>query len=278
MSAWLDELRARLPRHAGLIDALAEMCADDERIAVLEIQCSIARGAGDEWSDLDMGLAAADAAWEDVAAELPDRLRSFAETVDVVAHRIAEWGTRPHRRIFCQYADGLQLDLVVQPVSNLAGRAPGAVVLYDPAGHLAQERRPAILRATVEDVRTWEVLGWELLANVAKYLARGSSWEAHDRLEGARAVALRLFAAAQGVEYPAFGLTSLLDADPPRLPDDLPATVAGIDDDGLREAAVAVARLMRVAAADARRALGAEGDASPMGDYVVGLLQARRSP
>jgi hypothetical protein len=273
VSAWLDGLRARLPRHAALLDALVALCEADERIEVLEIQCSIARGAGDEWSDLDVGIGAVDAAWEAVAASVPDRLRAVAETVDVLEHRIDEWGARPHRRIFCQFADGRQVDLVVQPVSNLAGRVPSAVVLYDPAGHLAQERRPPALTATADDVRTWEVLGWELLANVAKYLARGSPWEAHERLEGARAMALRVYAAAENVAYPAFGLTSLLDADPPRLPDDLDATVAGLDAAALRGAAVATGTLLRRTAADARRRLNAEHAESPMAQYVVALLE-----
>lgn len=273
-SAFLAALRARLPRHAALLEALVAVCEADERIEVLELQCSVARGVGDDWSDLDVGIGAADASWEAVADALPDRLRAIADVVDLLPHVIGEWGSRPHRRIFCQYADGRQLDLVVQPVSNLSGRVPTAVVLYDPAGHLASERHPAMLAASADDVRAWEVLGWELLANVAKYLARGSPWEANERLEGARAMALRLHAAAEGVTFPAFGLTSLLDADPPRLPDGLSATVAGIDADALRAAAIATGELLRRAAADARRRLGAEHAESPMAGYVLGLLRA----
>ena len=193
---------------------------------MLEIQCSIARGAGDELSDLDMGLTARDDDWQAVAVELPERLSSISHDRRPPRAHDAEWGTRPHRRIFVQYADGRQLDLVVQPTSNLAGRVPGAVVLYDPGGRLATERRPGSMHAGPDEVRTWELLGWELLANVSKYLARGSVWEALERLHDARGMALRLHAAAEGVTYPGFGLTSLLDADPPRLPDGLEATVS----------------------------------------------------
>jgi len=277
VSAWLDDLRGRLPRHAELIDALVAICAADDRIEVLELQCSIARGAGDELSDLDLGLAVRDQDWEAVAAELPDRLRSISGTVDLLDHTMPEWGTRAHRRIFVQYADGRQVDLVVQPASNLAGRVPGAVVLYDPAGRLATERRPASIAATADDLRAWEMLGWELLANVAKYLARGSAWEALERLNDARGMALRLWAAAEGVPYPLFGLTSLLDAEPQRLPDGLESTVSGLEPDALRRAAVACGQLLRHAAANAKSRLGIDGTETPMADHVLALLRPDRA-
>lgn len=272
MVSWLEALRARLPRHAALIDALLEICEADERIRVLELQCSVARGAGDELSDLDMGMAARDGGWEAVVDGLPARLRAIAGTVDLLVHAIPEWGTRPHRRIFVQYVDGRQLDLVVRPIEELAGRVPGAVVLFDPDGHLTTERRPAAAEATAADLRTWEVGGWELLSNVAKYLQRDSAWEALERLAMARDAALRLWAVAQQVPYPGYGLTSLLDADPPRLPDGLEATASRIDLDELRAAALACASLLRRGAAAARSVLAPDTTESPMAAYVSDLL------
>ena len=277
MEPWLDELRGRLPRHAALIDGLLDLCDRDARIRVLELQCSVARGAGDELSDLDMGVAATESDWEAVAADLPDRLRSLADCVEVHSHTIPEWGGRAHRRLFVQYADGRQLDVVVQPVTNLGGRVPGAIVLYDPDGHLERERRVPSAVATGEDVAAWERLGWELLANLAKYIARGSAWEALERLGQARDMALRLWAAAESVPYPVFGLTSLLDADPPRLPAGLDATVAGLDLAELTEAGRACAALLRTCADAARAALTPGATSSPMGAYVEGLLRFPRS-
>ena len=273
MEPWLEALRARLPRHAALIDELLALCRSDDRIRVLELQCSIARGAGDELSDLDLGLAARDDAWEVVADELAARLRGISATIDLLGHSMPEWGTRPHRRIFVQYADGRQVDLVVQPASAVAGRVPGAIVLYGPDGRLAEERVVSVATATAVDVRAWEVLGWELLANVAKYLARGSAWEAHARLDGARDMALRLCAVAEDVPYPLFGLTSLLDAEPPRLPDGLEATASGIDLDRLAIAVSACATLLRTSAAAARERIGAEDGESPMAAWVSERLR-----
>ena len=273
MVPWLAALRARLPGHASLLDALVTICRDDDRIRVLELQCSIARGAGDALSDLDVGMAVRDSEWEAVADELPDRLRRIAETVDLLAHAIPEWSNRPHRRLFVQYADGRQIDLVVQPAGALAGRVPGAVVLYDPDGRLADERFVAVARATPDDVRTWEVLGWEALANVAKYLERGSPWEALARLNEARDLALRLWAAAEEVPYPLFGLTSLLDVDPPRLPGGLDETAARAVLPELAVAARACADLLRAATARARTTLGATDTESPMAAWVIQRLR-----
>ena len=272
MDSWLEALRARLPRHAQLIDALVEVCHGDERIRVLELQASIARGAGDELSDLDLGMAVRDDEWERVADDLPDRLRRFAPAVDLLSHAIPEWGTRPHRRIFVQYADGRQIDLVVQPVASVNGRVPGAIVLYDPDDRMAQERVVSMATATAADVHAWEVLGWESLANVAKYLERGSAWEALGRLNEARDLALRLWAAGEGVPYPMFGLTSLLDADPPRLPAGIDGTAARADLDELATAARACASLLRDASARARARIGAEPE-SAMAAWVSERLR-----
>jgi hypothetical protein len=116
--------------------------------------------------------------------------------------------------------------------------------------------------------------GWELLANAAKYLERGSAWEALARLTEARDTALRLWAAAEAVPYPGYGLTSLLDADPPRLPDGLEATVAGIDLGELRTAGLACASLLRRSASAARARLAPGATESPMAAYVTDLLRS----
>ena len=90
METWLAALRVRLPRHAALVDALLAICRDDPRIRVLQLQASIARGGGDEMSDLDLGIGVRDADWETVADALPARLGEIADVVDQVSHSIPE--------------------------------------------------------------------------------------------------------------------------------------------------------------------------------------------
>src|SRR5690606_27238877 len=75
------------------------------------------------------------------------------------------------------------------------------------------------------------------------------------------AQALRLVAVARRVAYPSFGLASLLDAEPPALPDGLAGTYGlPADPASLRAAALATAALLRNAAAGAGEVLGADLD------------------
>jgi predicted nucleotidyltransferase len=272
---FLDDLAAELPDHASLLAAVRDICRSDPRLRTLEIQCSVARGAGDRYSDLDIGIGVADDVFEAVVVELPARLRHLGETIELLVHRIAAWGDRPDRRIFVQYADGRQIDLVVVPAETIRGRVPEAVVLHDPDERMASLRDVPLAMATPDDIREWEVGGWELLSNVDKYLARGSDWEARARLDAAREAALQLWAAGAGVRYPGFGLTSLLDAEPPRLPDGLAATVPEADPLDLPRAARACAELLRDAAARARDAVGPGGAESPMARWVTERLAGR---
>jgi hypothetical protein len=274
VAEWLDGLPPELERQAALLRRLLDGVRADPRWRVLELQCSVARGAGDEDSDLDAGLWVADDAWPAALDDL-DRLLvgGLGPVVDALRHRIAAWGDLPHQRWFVQYTDGTQLDLVVRPVGGILGRVPDAVVLYDPDGYLAHDYQPVVMRATAADVREWALLGWSALADVAKYLRRRSVWEALDRLNEARGHALRLWAVDQGVPYPVFGLTSLLDEPDATLPEGLAATAARPEWGELHRAAVACGELLGEASGRARTALGvAEG--TPMAAFVMRRLEA----
>ncbi len=237
--AWIAQLPAALARQAGLLERLLEAVEADERFRAFELQCSVARGAGDELSDLDAGLWAADETSQEAVGAVPELIRGVGETVDVLEQPEAE---RPY--FFAQYADGTQLDLVVQPASRARGRVPNAIVLLDRDGLLAELWEPRSLHAGDEDLREWSFLAWLALSNLAKYLDRGSLWEARSQLEEARGHLLKLHAAHEGVAYPGFGLTSILDDPGTQLPPGLETTVATLDADALREAAQALARLL----------------------------------
>jgi hypothetical protein len=106
------------------------------------------------------------------------------------------------------------------------------------------------------------------VSDTAKYLRRGSLFEAATRLETIREHALRLFAAAQGIRFPDYGLTSLLDYPPGKLPVGLAATYARPDDRAaLAQAALAAADLLERCAARAASALGIDLD-TPMASAV----------
>ena len=134
----------------------------------------------------------------------------FGEVLDTLTHRMAGWTTE-HRRVFVQYASGLQLDLVVMPAGQRPGLPPGALALYDPDGHFGVLWQPDVFHATPDEVAEWNFGGWIALGKLAKYLRRGSLWEALEQLHSARGSAWRSWAVARGADYPGFGVTSLLD-------------------------------------------------------------------
>lgn len=243
--AWIAGLPAELGAQRRILSGLREHCELDDDIRWFALSCSLARGAGDRLSDVDAGLGVAQdrvtAVCERVAAlDLGPRVETLAQ----------DWpGARPMRRLFIQFTDDTQLDLVVMPARGRPGRAPDEVVLYDPDAALAEEFTPGVDVVDGGTVREWTFLALVALADLAKYLDRGSLWEAHARLHEVRDRIWALWAAHRGARYPAYGLSQVLDHDPADLPPGIDSTVAGLDDAALRTAARESARLLREVAA-----------------------------
>ena len=166
------------------------------------------------------------------------------------------------RRIFAQFGDGTQLDLAImaEPEVRRGAAAPDFVSLYQaaqPPGLRLPPSRPEPqvparpVTGTGGPTRSPPIRsasglspGWCALADTAKYLRRGSLWEAHDKLHAARHQIWALWAAAEGALYPWHGLSQVLDHDPGRLPPGIGATVAVLDAADLRRAARASAGVL----------------------------------
>lgn len=275
-----EELRARLrrqlPRHADVLERLVAGVEGDERWRWLELGCSVADGRGDEWSDLDVGVGAACAGDDDLPSAAAEALvRSLGEITDLLVCRI-EGRAKPHRRIAAELASGVQIDLVVLPAGDRPGLPPGSVALVDKDGTLATPWSPdAIGTPAPAELREWAFLAWWALSDTAKYLARGSLFEAADRVAEARRLALQLHAAAQQIDYPLFGLTAILDEAEPDVPMWLEETYAPADPTELRAAAVATSRLLRDATTAVEMQLGVELDL-PLAEAVRRRLEAGR--
>jgi hypothetical protein len=334
--AWIDQLPAELAGQQAIMRRLLAFSEADPDVCWLAIGCSVARGAGDRMSDLDMGIGVTEA----VYAAARDRIREAAdglgELVESYHHQLPRVAP-PHERIFAQYADGCQLDLVVLPAVLPSGPLPRTVTLYHRDGQLtaagagmaggsgaaasegpawAAERgktadeRPAGVadaggaagdgtapghrtaaggRAAghvagagdglaaeasgpgAGQVREWAFGGWCALADLAKYVRRGSAWEALDRLHEGRTQLWRLHAAASRIADPQYGLTSVLDFAPDDIPAGIEQTVAGLALPSLLAAARQTARLLTAAGqrlpADLQAALP-----HAMARYVTELL------
>lgn len=238
---WIGQLPAELAGQRAILDGLLELCEDGKSIRWLVIGCSLARGAADRLSDLDVAMGVRDEVFGPVTAEVRRAVGRLGDLVDSYHHQLP--GVPGiHERIFAQYADRCQLDLVVLPASVPGGAVPGVVVLYDPGAVLvtADEQRPV----TPGQVREWAFRGWCALADLGKYLRRQSPWEALERLHEVRTQLWQLAAAAGDVPHPQYGITSILDFAPGQIPAGMPATVADLDPARLLFAARRLAALL----------------------------------
>ncbi len=243
---WIDDLPPELAAQRALLRGLLALCDADDRIRWLVIGCSLARGAADHLSDLDMAMGIRD---EDFDAARPDLRRAvdgLGELVESYHHQLPSVA-QAHERIFAQFADRSQVDLVLFPASVPGGSVPNVVVLYDPDERLmiAAERKPV----TPGQIRERAFGGWCALADLGKYLRRGSTWEALARLNEARAQLWQLWAVTLGVPDPQYGLTSILDFAPGQVPASFEGTVADLDPGRLLDAARRVAVLLNEAGA-----------------------------
>jgi hypothetical protein len=251
--AWIAAMPPAVSRQRDLLGRLLDAVEAEPALRFLELGCSLARGAGDSRSDIDCGVGVADEYWAEAAAHGRRLAAGLGVAVDQMVQRLPGRDNEPCWHVFTLYQDGSQLSMVLAPASWRPGLPPGSVALYDPDGRLREPWWPGSHAPEPETVREWAALGWIALGDLAKYLDRGSVWEAYVRLEEARTQLWRLVATGQRVAYPVFGLTSVLDEARPVLPVGIEATVAGLDADALRSAAVATAGLLAEATAAARR-------------------------
>lgn len=264
--AWLAGLPENLAAQRRIMQTLLELCRDRPDARVFLVGCSMGRGAADEFSDVDCFVGSTPDGVDDVVRAVVSALPAMGEFVDRLVHLYAGM-----TRIVGQFAGTVQLDLVVAPAHT--GRAPDEIVLYDPEGRLVGDRTVDADRIDAELVREWAFLGWEALANLVKYVRRGSSWEALARLNAARDRIWSLWAGARGARYPVFGLSQVLDRDPADLPAGIEETVADLDLDRLRRAGVAAGRVLTQVSGFAAAVHGGElPDA--MAAHVTGLLEA----
>jgi hypothetical protein len=222
---WIEALPDELKGQKAIMTRLLDWCEADERAKYLVVACSVGRGNADRLSDLDMGLGLESPDFDAAVAVAHQVIDGAGELVESYHHKIPGL-TMPHERIFAQYANRCQVDLVVIPAAEKYPGVKDEIKLYDPDGLRAPQWEPAPV--TAKQVREWAFNGWNCLADVGKYLRRGSAWEALERLHQARAEYWRLLATACDVPNPQYGITSLLDFAPGQVPDRLAATASDL--------------------------------------------------
>jgi hypothetical protein len=241
---WLRSLPDELAPHREVMRGLMREAERDPAIRVLVVGCSIGRGAADELSDVDAMYAVVDSAWNEALRDSAGVVRRVGDVIDMHQQIIdpADRGLPPYQHTFAQYASGVQLDLVVALARDRQAPRPDWVVLYDPDGRIVGEAKSSA--ATEEHVRQWMHVALVHLSACAKYLTRGSLWEANAQLDAARAELWRLWAVAERIADPQYGLTAVLDAPDAPMPENIEATVAGLDRRALRSAAMSCGELL----------------------------------
>lgn len=241
---WLRSLPIELAPHREVMLGLMREAERDPGIRVLVVGCSLGRGAADELSDVDAMYAVNDTAWRDTVRDSAAVVRRVGDVIDMHQQIIepADRGLPAYQHTFAQYASGVQLDLVVAVARERQAPRPDWIVLYDPDERIAGE--PKASAATEAQVRQWMHVALVHLSACAKYLTRGSLWEANAQLDAARGELWRLWAVAERIADPQYGLTAVLDAPDAPMPENIEATVAGLDRRALRSAAMACGELL----------------------------------
>lgn len=227
-------------RQKAVLNLLLDRVASDDLYRYLIIGCSLAREAGDALSDIDASVGIADDAWPGGVEQVMRHLHELMPVVDQQNQVFPDSLGRIQRHLITIYEDNLQLSLVVAPASWLKGLKPDTVALYDPHDHLTHPWDPPVKITTPDKAREWAFLLWLNLADAGKYIARGSLWEAHERLHRARNHTWQLWAVAHKLDFALYGVTQVLDDEVP-LPAGIEKTAADLDGKAIHTACLALA-------------------------------------
>lgn len=250
VDGWLDGQPSAIAPQVAIIRRLLEAARADDRIRLLVIGCSIGRGAADRLSDIDALIAVDAERWESFRADEGALLRRLSALAD--AHvKTVEAGDGDYRLAWALYADGVQLELVITRAKDGVRAASDWVVLHDPDGRVRGERLAHA--ATRTEVDEWAYDAWSSLLLCAKYVRRGSLWEALETLHAARTRLWRLWAVSRRVGDPQYGLTAVFEAPGVTPPRGIEATHPALNARSITAAALACAELVEGAWADATR-------------------------
>jgi hypothetical protein len=181
-------------------------------------------------------------AWPVFLGDVDALVGKLGKAVDLYHKTIVPSGKAAYEFTFVQYENGVPLELVVAEAPDSRARPADWVVLHDPDGRVKDEVEPEY--ATREQVLDWSQAAWTRLSGCAKYLARGSLWEALEMLHLARTDAWRLWAVAHHISNPQYGVTAVFDAPGTPLAPRIADTVPHLDRDEIMRAALVCADVL----------------------------------
>ncbi len=235
---WIDRLPDEMAGQREILRGLLDWSEQSDLVKYLVVACSVGRVAGDRLSDLDTGMGVACADFDAAVADVRRAVDELSDLVESYHHKIPGLAMT-HERIFAQYANRCQVDLVMISTAETYPGVKDEVVLYDPENLRTVKFEPGPV--TPQQVREWAFNGWACLADVGKYLRRGSDWEALAALDRARVEYWRLLATVHDVPNPQYGVTSLLDFAPEQVSRYMGDTVSDLDPARMAAAAARLA-------------------------------------
>lgn len=177
------------PNHQTIVDRFRAACQADARILAAFIGGSYARGAADEYSDLDLYVILADEALADFAAHRADFLRLLGEPIFI------EDFDRPNLAFYF-FANGTEGELQVAPASDFTHLHNGLyVVLVDKQNLLANVQFAPVAPDPAEQTEKLRRLiywFWHDLSHFLTALGRGQLWWAGGQLEVLRRLCVSL--------------------------------------------------------------------------------------
>jgi predicted nucleotidyltransferase len=182
-----------LPAHRVLLERAVGYFRDDDRIAGMILGGSLARGAADFYSDVDLYIVARDESFEAVFAERDDAAESLGSPLFRFAVDPFPGGSRDY---IVTYPGPAKLDLMYHRESEIGPDQEwaGRLVLVDDSGSLATViSRSARSRPDRPEPKTLLALNqrfWTWCWYAFGKIERGELWEALDGLHSIRTLAL----------------------------------------------------------------------------------------
>jgi predicted nucleotidyltransferase len=179
----IDHPYTSLLRHQATLDRFLAACRADPHILAATLYGSHARGAADEWSDLDIGVVITDDAYDDFLTGREAFLRLLGEPLFVEDFDIPGI-------LFFILADGTEGELSIDRASDFTEPHGPWIALVDKVGILDRNRvsgRNLVSKAEgVETLRLQITWFWHDLSHFTTAMARGQLWWAAGQLENLR--------------------------------------------------------------------------------------------
>jgi predicted nucleotidyltransferase len=239
--------------HQIILNRFVAACQTDERVVAAFLGGSYARGAADAYSDLDLFVITADAAYDDFLAGRAAFIRRLGEPVFLEdSHGGGDF-------VFFYLADGTEGELGLGREGHFAHMHTGPYrVLLDRTGILARAHFPWPEVAPADQIGTLHRLLWWFWHDLSHHfitpMARGQLWSAFGALEDLRRTCVNLARLSERFSAEAEGYEKVEQVVPVERLAPLEVTCCPLERDRMIQAARVIVSYYQMLAAPLARA------------------------